>query len=236
VEVIDEMEEIRNEYESMKLVPTVTLREMVTNPSLKFPLIISMMMMLAQQLSGINCVSEIIFFTAQAIMHHLFFITLPSVFNSFSEFLECKHSSLNRVEKENNKFLATVSRKGLTGTKRRGKLVLQAIFFSTQIFLSAGLTTSQSEYATIGMGAMNVCMTVLSLILVERAGRKTLLLIGLIGMFICTILLTICLILKVRKSSTPRNLSSLLCVIVALEFLKHFVEFPSKPDSLLVLV
>ena len=51
--------------------------------------------------------------------------------------------------------------------------------------------------ATIGMGAMNVCMTVLSLILVERAGRKTLLLIGLIGMFICTILLTICLILKV---------------------------------------
>ncbi|CAG0913906.1 unnamed protein product [Notodromas monacha] len=126
VEVLDEMEEIRNEYESMKLVPTVTLREMATNPSLKFPLIISMMMMIAQQLSGINC----------------------------------------------------------------------AIFFSTQIFLSAGLTLSQSESATIGMGAMNVCMTILSLVLVERAGRKTLLLIGLIGMFICTILLTICLILK----------------------------------------
>merc|ERR1712192_341732 len=41
--------------ESMKLVPKVTLKEMLVNGSLRKPLIIAMMMMLAQQLSGINC-------------------------------------------------------------------------------------------------------------------------------------------------------------------------------------
>ena len=55
IEVHDEMDEMKQEQESMKLVPKVTLKEMLTNGSLRQPLIIAMMMMLAQQLSGINC-------------------------------------------------------------------------------------------------------------------------------------------------------------------------------------
>lgn len=50
------MDEMRAEYEAMKLVPKTTLREMLTNPSLRAPLVIAVMMMLAQQLSGINAV------------------------------------------------------------------------------------------------------------------------------------------------------------------------------------
>ena len=60
---------MKQEQESMKLVPKVddspenvthaksqvTLKEMLVNGSLRKPLIIAMMMMLAQQLSGINC-------------------------------------------------------------------------------------------------------------------------------------------------------------------------------------
>jgi SP family facilitated glucose transporter-like MFS transporter 1 len=56
LEVHDEMDEMRAEFEAMKLVPKTTLKEMLTNPSLRAPMNIAVMMMLAQQLSGINAV------------------------------------------------------------------------------------------------------------------------------------------------------------------------------------
>ena len=59
--VHDEMEEMRNEAESQKLVPAVSLREIFTNPTLRIPLVIAIMMMLAQQFSGINAVSTLLF-------------------------------------------------------------------------------------------------------------------------------------------------------------------------------
>ena len=113
------MDEMKQEQESMKLVPKVTLKEMLTNGSLRQPLIIAMMMMLAQQLSGINC----------------------------------------------------------------------AIFYSTEIFKNAGLDAQASQSATLGMGSMNVLMTFVSLVLIEKAGRKTLMVIGLVFMFLMTTML-----------------------------------------------
>merc|ERR1711963_783601 len=110
---------MKQEQESMKLVPKVTLKEMLVNSSLRKPLIIATMMMLAQQLSGINC----------------------------------------------------------------------AIFYSTNIFKEAGLNPTQSQSATLGMGAMNVAMTFVSLALIEKAGRKVLMLSGLSLMIGMTILL-----------------------------------------------
>ena len=71
------------------------------------------------------------------------------------------------------------------------------IFFSTDIYQRAGLDEMQAQSATLGMGAMNVLMTIISVVLVEKAGRKTLQLIGLSGMFVTTVLLTLCLALKV---------------------------------------
>ncbi|XP_075213581.1 facilitated glucose transporter protein 1-like isoform X2 [Lycorma delicatula] len=123
LEVHDEMDEMRSEFEAMKLVPKVTLKEMMVNSTLRIPLIISMMVMIAQQLSGINAV----------------------------------------------------------------------MFFSTRIFMMASLSNETAQYATLGMGAMNVVMTLVSLVLVEKAGRKVLLLIGFSGMFITTVFLTFCL-------------------------------------------
>lgn len=124
--VHDEMEEMRNEAEAQKLVPAVSVREILTNPTLRIPLVIAVMMMLAQQFSGINAV----------------------------------------------------------------------IFFSTSIFESAGLDATASLNATIAMGAMNVAMTIVSLVMVERAGRKTLMLTGLGGMLGVCLLLTLCLALQ----------------------------------------
>ncbi|GAB6021078.1 hypothetical protein CHUAL_003712 [Chamberlinius hualienensis] len=130
VEIHDEMEEMKSEGETMKSVPKVTLKEIVSNPMLRMPLIISVVVMLSQQLSGINAV----------------------------------------------------------------------IFFSTDIFKSAGLANDVALYATIGMGTINVIMTVISLALVERAGRKTLHLIGLSGLNLVCLLLTVCLALKDKAS------------------------------------
>lgn len=55
--VHDEMDGMRAEYDAMKLVPKVTVRELITNNALRIPLIISLTVMVAQQLSGINAVS-----------------------------------------------------------------------------------------------------------------------------------------------------------------------------------
>uniref|UniRef100_A0A671KCH9 Solute carrier family 2, facilitated glucose transporter member 3-like n=1 Tax=Sinocyclocheilus anshuiensis TaxID=1608454 RepID=A0A671KCH9_9TELE len=60
------------------------------------------------------------------------------------------------------------------------------IYYSTKIFRYAGIT--EAVYATIGVGAVNTLFTVISLFLVERAGRRTLHMVGLAGMT-CVILL-----------------------------------------------
>lgn len=127
LEVHEEMEEMRTEYESVKLIPKVTVRELFVNPALRIPLFISIMIMFAQQLSGINAV----------------------------------------------------------------------MFFSTKIFMMAQLDKTAAQNATMGVGAMNVLMTIVSLVLVEKAGRKTLLLVGFSGMFLDTALLAICLVFAV---------------------------------------
>jgi len=154
LEVHDEMDEMRGEYEAMKLVPKTTLKEMLTNSSLRAPLIIAVMMMLAQQLSGINAV----------------------------------------------------------------------MYFSTDIFISANLTPATSQYATLGMGGMNVLMTLISLVIIEKAGRKTLQLIGLGGMFVVTVLLTIFLALK--DQSTVFSYLSIILVIL------FVVMFATGPGSI----
>lgn len=121
------MQDMRAEYESIKLVPKVTLMELMMNASLRIPMFIAIMVMLAQQLSGINAI----------------------------------------------------------------------MFYSTTIFEMAQLKGSAAQLATIGVGVVNVLMTFVSMILVEKAGRKTLLLIGFSGMCVDTTLLAICFWFKV---------------------------------------
>lgn len=124
VEVHSEMDEMKQEQESESKAPPVTLMGMIKNSSLRRPLIISSMMMLAQQLSGINA----------------------------------------------------------------------AIYFSTKIFTIAKLDLEASKMATIGMGCMNVFMTLVSMVMIEKAGRKTLMIIGLGGTCVTTVLLMISLL------------------------------------------
>ncbi|KAL1428225.1 hypothetical protein MTO96_002627 [Rhipicephalus appendiculatus] len=159
IEVHDEMDEMRAEFEAIKMVSRVTLYEMMHNITLRIPLLISIMVMLSQQLSGINA----------------------------------------------------------------------AIFFSTDIFRSAGLNDEVAMQATLGMGAVNVLMTIVSLVLVERAGRRTLHLVGLGGMAVITVILTICLALS---DSVPGL--SYVSIVAVIGFVVMFATGPGSIPWFLV--
>ncbi|XP_049557737.1 solute carrier family 2, facilitated glucose transporter member 4 isoform X1 [Orcinus orca] len=74
---------------------------------------------------------------------------------------------------------------------------INAVFYySTSIFETAGV--GQPAYATIGAGVVNTVFTLVSVFLVERAGRRTLQLLGLAGMCGCAILMTVALLLLER--------------------------------------
>ena len=68
-----------------------------------------------------------------------------------------------------------------------------AIFFSSQIFISTGLSKKVALYATIGMGVANLIFTIVSLVLVEKTGRRTLHLVGLSGMAATSVAIVLCL-------------------------------------------
>ncbi|XP_074547975.1 solute carrier family 2, facilitated glucose transporter member 2 [Halichoeres trimaculatus] len=67
---------------------------------------------------------------------------------------------------------------------------INAIFYySTAIFATAGV--EQPVYATIGVGAINTVFTLVSVALVDKAGRRTLTLVGLGGMCCCAVAMTV---------------------------------------------
>lgn len=64
------------------------------------------------------------------------------------------------------------------------------IYYAPTIFESAGFTSASSAiFATMGVGIVNVIMTVVAIVLLDREGRRRLLLVGLIGMIGSLILL-----------------------------------------------
>lgn len=133
-DVEDDMEEMRAEERShqeevRKYGQLTSIRELFNQPWLRTPLIISIMMQLSQQLSGINAI----------------------------------------------------------------------FYYSTDIFLSAEVPENYAVYATMGIGFIMVIMTLVSIPLMDRLGRRTLHLYGLAGMFLASIFLTISLLVKVSN-------------------------------------
>ncbi|XP_068615838.1 solute carrier family 2, facilitated glucose transporter member 3 [Brachionichthys hirsutus] len=97
---------------------------------------------------------------------------------------------------------------------------INAVFYySTGIFDTAGVT--QPIYATIGAGVVNTVFTVVSLFLVERAGRRTLHLIGLAGMAVFALIMTISLSLVKTNQSL-----SYLAIVAVFGFVASFEMGP----------
>ncbi|XP_041926941.1 solute carrier family 2, facilitated glucose transporter member 4-like [Alosa sapidissima] len=97
---------------------------------------------------------------------------------------------------------------------------VNAIFYySTNIFQKAGVESP--VYATIGAGVVNCAFTVVSLFLVERMGRRTLHMLGLCGMCLCAVVMTIALALL---DSVPSM--SYFCMLAIFGFVAFFEVGP----------
>ncbi|XP_076598364.1 solute carrier family 2, facilitated glucose transporter member 1 [Chaetodon auriga] len=93
---------------------------------------------------------------------------------------------------------------------------INAIFYySTRIFEKAEV--KQPVYATIGAGVVNTAFTVVSLFVVERAGRRSLHLVGLLGMAGSAVLMTIALSLLDQL-----KWMSYVCIVAIFAFVAFF--------------
>jgi len=64
--------------------------------------------------------------------------------------------------------------------------------------MTTGLSETHAKYATIGIGVVMVVMTLISIPLMDKSGRRTLHLYGLGGMFVFSIFITISFLVKVN--------------------------------------
>ncbi|XP_045510236.1 glucose transporter type 1 isoform X5 [Colias croceus] len=108
---------------------------------------------------------------------------------------------------------------------------INAVFYySTSLFTSSGLTEESAKFATMGIGAIMVGMTLVSLPLMDRTGRRTLHLYGLGGMFIFSIFITISFLIKEFFGYVQEMIDwmSYLSVVSTLSFVVFFAVGPGS--------
>eukprot|EP00096_Caligus_rogercresseyi_P009375 TRINITY_DN3174_c0_g1_i1.p1 TRINITY_DN3174_c0_g1~~TRINITY_DN3174_c0_g1_i1.p1 ORF type:complete len:477 (+),score=100.32 TRINITY_DN3174_c0_g1_i1:239-1669(+) len=91
-------------------------------------------------------------------------------------------------------------------------------FYSTKIFQNGGISAESASYATVGVGAIMVIMTLITIPLMDRSGRRPLHLIGMAGMTFACILITIALYVagdgEITGGSTAFLIISILTFVV----------------------
>ncbi len=164
-DVSSELEELRRESEEERG-EVVTLRTIFANPTLRKPLTVAIMMMLAQQLTGINAI----------------------------------------------------------------------VFYSTDVFVDAGLSHERAQFATIGLGLANMMMTVFAIFIIEKTGRKALLLIGLAGMLVATIGLFLCLVYSPKNAGggggPPGEPGVIVSVFSVVSLITYIIFFALAPGPI----
>ncbi|XP_065347438.1 glucose transporter type 1 isoform X5 [Cloeon dipterum] len=108
---------------------------------------------------------------------------------------------------------------------------INAVFYySTGLFISSGLSDESAKFATIGIGCIMVCMTLVSIPLMDRTGRRTLHLYGLGGMFIMSIFITISFLIKEFFGYVQEMIDwmSYLSVVSILGFVVFFAVGPGS--------
>ncbi|NWS53726.1 GTR5 protein, partial [Chunga burmeisteri] len=85
-------------------------------------------------------------------------------------------------------------------------------YYADRIFLSAGVDSSNVQYVTVSIGAVNVVMTLLAVFIVESLGRRILLLAG-FGLC-CVSCAVLTLALNLQTTVSWMSYLSIVCVIV----------------------
>ncbi|XP_050423474.1 glucose transporter type 1 isoform X5 [Adelges cooleyi] len=159
-QIEEDIEEMRAEERAQQSEATISLMELLCSPTLRQPLIISVVMQLSQQLSGINAV----------------------------------------------------------------------FYYSTSLFITAGLAENVAKFVTIGIGVIMVNMTLVTMPLMDKTGRRTLHLYGLGGMFIFSIFITISLLITEFFGFVQEMIDwmSYLAVVSILGFVVFFAVGPGS--------
>ncbi|XP_011494725.1 PREDICTED: glucose transporter type 1 isoform X1 [Ceratosolen solmsi marchali] len=108
---------------------------------------------------------------------------------------------------------------------------INAVFYySTSLFTTSGLPPERAKFATIGIGVIMVGMTLVSIPLMDRTGRRTLHLYGLGGMFIFSIFITISFLIKEFFGYVQEMIDwmSYLSVVSILSFVVFFAVGPGS--------
>lgn len=92
------------------------------------------------------------------------------------------------------------------------------MFYSTAIFTSAGMVGVHAQYATVAMSSIFVVASTIACLVVDKLGRRILLLAGLIGMCITTILLVVFMKLMANEGMEWASYASVFSVILFVVF------------------
>ena len=84
-------------------------------------------------------------------------------------------------------------------------VLFQIFYYSQSLFESVGLTPKNAELMSLAVGGILVVMTLVSIPLMDRVGRRVLHLTGLGGMFVFSIVFTICYYFALRVSRCSRE-------------------------------
>ncbi|WP_159236506.1 sugar porter family MFS transporter [Raoultella terrigena] len=88
------------------------------------------------------------------------------------------------------------------------------IYFAPQILQSSGFTSSASWIGTIGLGITNVIFTIVGMLIVDKVGRRPLLILGAIGLTISLIILALLFSVPAFPGSSWLAFASLVFYIV----------------------
>jgi MFS family permease len=89
----------------------------------------------------------------------------------------------------------------------------QAFNYSTVFLRANGMAADVVQAIAILMNVMNVFVTLLSVYLMDRAGRRALLLVSTAGMAAATCMLTVALQLPGRSYTTALSVTAVICFV-----------------------